>query len=172
MQTYSFNVYSKEIEQGICNSLKALIKSSSVVIVCIGTDLVVGDSLGPYTGSILTESKINNVVVYGTLEYPITAKETKTLTNLIRKIHPSAKILVIDAAVGKSEDIGTIKISNTSIKPGLGVNKNLDEIGDISIIGIVHTKSQSFENIVNSTRLNLVVKMANVIKNGITKCLS
>ena len=172
MQTYLFNSFNKDSSLGICNTLKMLINGNNLVIVCIGTDLVVGDSLGPYTGSVLTESKIKNVVVYGTLEYPITAKETQTLTKTVRKIHPSAKILAIDAAVGKSEDIGMIKISNSGLKPGLGVNKNLEEIGDISIIGIVHAKGTSFENIINSTRLNLVVKMANTIKNGIKLYLS
>ena len=68
----------------------------------------------------------------------LTFEHAHKVTKLIRKIHPSAKILVIDAAVGKSEDIGTIKISNTSIKPGLGVNKNLAPLGNYCIGYIVY----------------------------------
>ena len=169
MKTYCFNLNNGYIEEKIAKSLKSLLNNNDFVIVCIGTDLAVGDSLGPYTGTLLVNEKNNDFIVYGTLDFPITAKETDTLTKTIKKIHPNAKIVAIDAAVGNTEDIGNIKISNSPIKPGLGVNKNLIEVGDVSIIGIVSSKNQTLDKIINNTRLNLVVKMANAIKNGVYK---
>ncbi len=169
MNTYCFNINNGLIEEKIAKSLKNLLNDDNFVIVCIGTDLAVGDSLGPYTGTLLINDKDNKFVVYGTLDFPITAKETEALTKTVKKIHPNSKIVAIDAAVGNGEDIGNIKISNSPIKPGLGVNKNLSEVGDISIIGIVSDKNQSLDKIINNTRLNLVVKMATAIKNGVQK---
>ncbi|MBQ9781886.1 MAG: spore protease YyaC [Clostridia bacterium] len=170
MNNYCFNINSGFVEEKITNSLKNLLNNDDFVVVCIGTDLAIGDSLGPYTGSLLVNDKDNKIVVYGTLDYPITAKETETLTKTIKKIHPHSKILAIDAAVGNREDIGNVKVLNVPIKPGLGVNKNLSEIGDISIIGIVSDKNQAVNKIINDTRLSLVVKMAKTIKNSVQKC--
>ena len=56
---------------------------------------------------------------------------------------------------------------NRGLKPGLGVDKELDMIGDISIIGIVASKSLKNYNLFNLTRLNLVYKMAEKIASGI-----
>ncbi len=170
MNSYCFNINSSCFEDSFAKSLKSLIGGEDFIVVCIGTDLAIGDSLGPYIGTLLVNDANNKIVVYGTLDYPITAKEIGALTKTIKKIHPNSKILAVDAAVGNDEDIGNIKIVNAPIKPGLGVNKNLGEVGDVSIIGIVSDKKQSLDKIINNTRLNLVVKMANVIKNGITKC--
>ncbi len=169
MSNFCFNLNGGLVDEKIAKSVKTLINTNDFIVVCIGTDLAIGDSLGPYVGTLLVNDKNNKTIVYGTLDYPITAKETETLTKTIKKIHPHSKILAIDAAVGNSEDVGNIKVLNSPIKPGLGVNKNLSEVGDVSIIGIVSDKNQSFDKIINSTRLNLVVKMANVIKNGIQK---
>ncbi len=170
MNSFSFNINSDFAEENIAKKLKTLINTNDFVIVCIGTDLAIGDSLGPYIGTLMVNDANNKLVVYGTLDYPITAKETETLSKTIKKIHPGSKVLAIDAAVGNADDIGNVKIINSPIKPGLGVNKNLSAIGDVSIIGIVSDKNQSIDKIINNTRLNLVVKMANTIKNGIQKC--
>ena len=85
MKTYCFNLNNGYIEEKIAKSLKSLLNNDDFVIVCIGTDLAVGDSLGPYTGTLLVNEKNNDFIVYGTLDFPITAKETDTLTKTIKK---------------------------------------------------------------------------------------
>ena len=67
-----------------------------------------------------------------------------------------------------SDDIGLIKLQNKGLRPGLGVNKSLGEIGDVSVIGIVATKTFQNYSLFNTTRLNLVYKMATKIAEGIT----
>ena len=165
MSELYFSTNSEVDIKGISNCLKEFINNEKIVIVCIGTDLAIGDSLGPITGSLL--STLNNVIVYGNLDYPITAKETETIAKNIKQLHPESKILVIDAAVGNKEDIGMLKVANKGIKPGLGVNKNLSAIGDYSIIGIVSEKNMAFENIISNTRLNMVIKMSTAIRNAV-----
>ena len=55
------------------------------VIVCIGSDLAIGDSLGPITGSMLKyKTQGLGVFVYGTLATPVTAKEIKYLRTFLR----------------------------------------------------------------------------------------
>jgi putative sporulation protein YyaC len=105
--------------------------------------------------------------IYGTLNYPVTAKEIEYAKKYLKVMHPNSPILAIDAAIGSPDDVGIIKVSNGGLYPGLGVDKNLGEIGDVSIIGIVAGKSNENYNLFNLTRLNIVYKMAEKIALGI-----
>ncbi len=171
MNQYVYDITLKNSYLGVSDALKHLYKTPYPVIVCVGSDLAIGDSLGPIIGSELNDKLFGKAYVYGTLNSPITAKEIKTVFNTINNLHPKSKILVIDAAVGEQEEIGKIKVKNTGLKPGLGVNKDLEEIGDVSIIGIVSDKENPENNIYNETRLSLVKKLSNVIVLGILEYL-
>ena len=109
-----------------------------------------------------------NAHVYGTLDFPITAKEVEYAKVYLKKFHPNSLVLAIDAAVGNFEDVGAIRVINKGIKPGLGVNKNLKTVGDISIIGVVAPKEKDSYKLLNLTRLNLIYKMAEQISSGIS----
>lgn len=164
---YNVNPFSNNSTKEIEYSLTKINDQKKLpVIVCIGSDLVLGDSLGPLVGTILTNKKIK-AYVYGTLNFPITAKEISITKKYIEKTHKNTEVISIDAAVGEKDEIGQIKIIPKGIKPGLGVNKDLEEIGDKSIIGIVSEKTKDNRKLFESTRLNLIYKMANTIANGV-----
>ena len=131
-----------------------------------GSDLVIGDSLGPFIGTEISK-KLNNVYVYGTLDNPITAKESNIIYNNIKKLHPKSQILVVDAAVGSKDDIGLIKVTDKGIKPGLGVNKDLEVLGDVSIIAIVAEKNNKLNSLLYKTRFSLIYNVSQTIINGI-----
>ena len=76
-------------------------------------------------------------------------------------------MIAVDAAVGAEGDIGLIKLADTPLMPGAGANKKLGAIGDISILGIVAEKSLANYGLLNSTRLNLVYSMAEVIASSL-----
>lgn len=143
--------------------------STPPVVLCIGSDLAIGDSLGPVTGSMLKRKTHGlNVFIYGTLSAPVTAKEMKYVRQFLKETHPNSPVIAIDAAVGSEGDIGLIKILDTPLKPGAGANKNLGEVGDLSIMGVVAEKSISNYAIFNQTRLNLVYKMSEVISDALS----
>ena len=170
-ETFSFNAFNDNSEKSIGNALISCNKKlQTPIIICIGSDLVLGDSLGPLVGTMLTRRNVN-AYIYGTLNSPITAKEINCAKLHIKMLHPESFIVAIDAAVGNSEDIGLIKVSDKGLKPGLGVNKNLGVIGDCSIIGVVAEKSTQNYNLFNLTRLNLIYKMAERIADGVEKFL-
>lgn len=164
---YSFNLFSEHTSNGIFTALiKCNPKKLRPIFICIGSDLVMGDSLGPLVGTLLKEKNIRSYV-YGTLNFPITAKEVEYARTYLKQMHPNSISIAIDAAVGDSEDVGLIRILNKGLKPGLGVDKNLGIVGDLSIIGVVAGKSVKNYHLFNLTRLNLVYKMAETIANGI-----
>ena len=167
---YTFNLYNSLASNGVVIALKKLICESKAppVVICVGSDLSVGDSLGPVTGTKLKEKlKDLNVFIYGTLSKPITAHEIKYTQDFIRRTHPDSPVIAIDAAVGVAGDIGLIKIAKRSLKPGSGANKKLAKLGDISIMGIVAEKSLFNYALFSSTRLNMVYRMAEIIAEGV-----
>ena len=167
---YSFNVYNSLAPSGEMLALKKILPeiNGAPVIVCIGSDLSVGDSLGPVTGTKLKEKlKGLNVYVYGTLSKPITAHEVKYTSEFIKSTHPDSTVIAIDAAVGTAGDIGLIKVAKRALKPGSGANKRLAKVGDVSVMGIVAEKSLFNYSLFSSTRLNMVYKMAEIISEGI-----
>ena len=166
-KSFSFSTFSKHSSSGIRLALGECNKNHKTPIcICIGSDLVLGDSLGPLVGTLLKNKGVRSYV-YGTLNFPITAKEVEYARTYLKQMHPSCITIAIDAAVGNADDIGLIRVLNKGLKPGLGVDKKLEIVGDVSIIGVVTTKSIQNYNLFNLTRLNLVYKMAEVISSGI-----
>ena len=171
-ETFTFNAFEYNVEKSVCNALVSCNKKEKTpIILCIGSDLVLGDSLGPLIGTMLTDKKICTYI-YGTLKSPITAKEIACAKIHIKMLHPDALIVAVDAAVGSQDDIGLIKVTTKGLKPGLGVDKNLGVIGDCSVIGIVAEKSVKNYNLFNLTRLSLIYKMAEKIANGVERFVS
>ncbi len=167
---FSFNLYNSLAAEGEVLALRKILPeiNGAPVIVCIGSDLSVGDSLGPVTGTKLKEKlRGYNVYVYGTLAKPITAHEVKYTNQFIKNTHPESTVIAIDAAVGAAGDIGLIKVAKRGIKPGSGANKRLSKVGDVSVMGIVAEKSLFNYSLFSSTRLNIVYKMAEIIAEGV-----
>ena len=106
------------------------------------------------------------------MSFPITAKEVEYARTYLKQIHPNSISIAIDAAIGNQDDVGLIRVINKGLKPGLGVDKNLGTVGDLSIVGIVASKSVQNYNLFNLTRLNLIYKMAGTIADGIEKYIN
>mgnify|MGYP005867425553 CR=1 FL=1 len=166
---YAFNMFNKLAKTGLIVALQKFLENENKppIVLCIGSDLAIGDSLGPMTGTLLKQKTSGEFFIYGTLKKPITAKEVQYLNRFFRETHPDSKIIAVDAAVGESGDIGLLKIYNKSLRPGLGANKKLCAVGDISIMGIVAEKSVFNYSLLNLTRLNLVYKMSEIISDSL-----
>ena len=168
-KNYSFSIFNDYTSDGISQSLiECNPKGNRPLFICIGSDLVLGDSLGPLVGTFLKDKNVHSYI-YGTLGFPITSKEVEYARTYLKQMHPNSIAIAIDAAVGNDEDVGIVRVINKGLKPGLGVDKNLGIVGDISIVGIVAAKSVKNYNLFNLTRLNLVYKMAKKIADGIEK---
>lgn len=141
------------------------------VFVCVGSDLVVGDCLGPLVGTMLKNIK-GSPYVYGSLNMPVTAKEVNSVGKYMIKTHKKSFIIAIDAGVGIRSDVGKIVVSGSGLKPGLGVNKKLEDVGDLSIVGVVAEKTPNNTKLFNYTRLNLIYNMATAITEGLSAYLT
>ena len=141
-------------------------KYEDLVLLCIGTDKITGDCLGPLVGSKLKQRNFP-YPLYGTLEKPLHAGNLTEHLPEITNTHPDACILAIDAAVGSKNHIGLISLSCQPLFPGKGVSRPLSPVGNISITGIINECSASSEMLLPYTSLYLVDKLAEFICRGI-----
>ncbi len=143
----------------------------TLVFLCIGSDRATGDCLGPILGYKLSHFRLPNSVIYGTLEHPVHAKN---LGEVITEIHSHITrpfIIAIDASLGQMNHVGYYTLSTGALKPGAGVNKTLPEVGDITITGIVNFSGFLDQMLLQTTRLNTVMQLADRICDGICYCL-
>ncbi|MBR2029492.1 MAG: spore protease YyaC [Clostridia bacterium] len=162
----------KCIEKLECK-LKSLLKDKKVVVLCIGSDKVVGDSLGPSVGTMLLDGLNSDVIVYGTLQTNVNAKNLLLVKEMIKVLHPDRTLLCIDAALGVASEVGTIQIYNHGLYPGSATNKNLPCVGDLSIVGVVNQKMCAFElSMLYTAKFNLINQMAQTICNTILSCVN
>lgn len=170
---YNFNFNNRCAVEGISCALSSLISvGRAPVIVCIGSDRISGDSLGPITGSMLKKKLfLPQIFILGNLEKTVTAKEVNYLNHFLRETFPHRLILCVDSAVGSFSDVGAIKISDAPISPGSGINKKLAKVGDVSIQGVVAEKGLLNAASLSEVRMNMVYKMSDIISDSIASFL-
>lgn len=138
-----------------------------IVFLCIGSDRVTGDSLGPLIGYKLSDRPLQNFYVYGTLKNPVHALNmNETLENIYIK-HPNAFIVAIDASLGSRKHLGLITLGVGPLLPGAGVKKELSAVGDLFITGIVNISGALEHLLLQTTRLSTVMSMVDCITLGI-----
>ncbi len=133
------------------------------VILCIGTDRLIGDCLGPFIGTFLEKVSNGCLPVYGTLASTVHALNLPDINTQIKKRHPDRKVIAIDASLGAPEHIGSVYIRSGGLCPGAGVLKKLPKTGDIAITGIVGSYSpQPYLNL-QTVRLSTIASMADQV---------
>lgn len=142
---------------------KAFLESGKkeLIVFNVGSDLTIGDSLGPFIGTLL-EYRDVNIRIMGTLDNPIHAINVEEHIKYVKKHYQNSFILATDAALGDADDIGDVVLRNKPIRPGAGVGRKLNEIGDYSIVGVVSKKTLGFKGLTN-TRISFVMQIAKKI---------
>lgn len=161
--------------QELAASVRAVLAEATssgrpIVILCIGTDRSTGDALGPLTGSRL-RALHTYPHVFGTLDDPVHATNLADALRNITSLFANPYIVAVDACLGRLESVGFITVGRGPLRPGAAVNKDLPPVGDTCITGIVNVGGFMEHLVLQSTRLNLVVKMADAIAFGLASGL-
>ncbi len=170
---FTFHYYNALAGTGIMMALSRILgETEKPVIACIGSDLLIGDSFGPVTGTLLQKKLPRGAAfVYGTLARPVTAKEARTLSGFLKTTHPGSPVIAVDAAVGEESDLGLIKVAKGPLRPGSGANKRLGRVGDASVLAIVARKGPLVCTGLHLTRLNVVYAMAEAVSDALAAYL-
>ena len=86
---------------------------------------------------------------------------------LLKRNYPDYLIIAVDASVGMSSHVGCITLGRGALKPGLGVSKELQAVGDLFITGIVCSCGNYDPMMLQSIRLSTVMRMAECISDSI-----
>lgn len=137
------------------------------VFICIGSDRHLLDCFGPLTGTMLQES-IPCLIVYGTLDQPLHARNLTREMMVIKKRHPDRNFIAVDAAVGEENEIGHIQFRTGAILPGKAVAKALPAVGDYALTAIVEKRGyHQAEGKVSSQSFAHVYHMAKLVQQAI-----
>jgi|SRR5690625_1883264 len=132
----------------------------NIIVLCIGTDRSTGVSFGPLTGTFLSQMRLRHIDVFGTLHQPVHALNLEKNVEKINTTYKNPLIIAIDASLGQKKSIGNFIYGVGSIKPGTAVKKELPNVGDIYITGVVNVGGFMEFSILQSTRLAIVHDMA------------
>ena len=139
-----------------------------IVFVCIGTDRATGDALGPLVGHLLNG---RDVAVYGNLKKTVHAGNLMQNLEKIKSRHKNPLIVAIDACLGSGDKIGRLVVKEEGITPAIAISGSLPEVGDISIAGVVNISAGASGQcplaVLSSTRLYIVMQMAEIVAAGI-----
>ncbi|WP_372661689.1 spore protease YyaC [Cohnella sp.] len=169
---YTDPAASMRLANRLSSYIKQIPPNKRIVVVCIGTDRCTGDSLGPLIGTILSKYRSSSFDFYGTLENPIHAMNLDDTLEQINRTFAAPYLIGIDACLGSAASVGMIHIGNGPIRPGAGVKKTLTPVGDMHISGVVNLGGFLEYQVLQNTRLHLVMSMANLISRSLFVAIS
>ena len=161
------SIYNHSDKAKLAKAIQDKVGQDAPVYMCIGTERVFSDSLGPRVGTLLNENMIFPAFVYGLCDSNITAENLQYSYGFIKALHPNSLVVVIDAAVGSPDQVGKIQVTDGGIVPGAATNKNLPQVGDVGIVGIVAERGMSDFYTLNSEKDRLVNQVAQFISDAI-----
>lgn len=136
-----------------------------LVVMCIGSDKIVGDMLGVIVGERLSKLNLNNIYVYGGLDRPITQRNIKQTYDLIKRRHPLSKVVVVDSVLGECEEVGSVKTFQNGVHAG-GQFGEGTFVGDYSVLGVVCPRGINALSFLSSVRVSVIKKLSDVIVDG------
>lgn len=153
----------------IRNQLHSLIPEGTqhIYVIGIGSNLISGDSLGPFVGTLLSNLFPDHLTVIGNLQSPMDAKSL--VPNYARLSLPDNSFVVaIDSVLGSTGYVNSIVIRESSLLPGIGLGNQLPPIGDCSVMGVVLENDPTLQTSLFYTNLHLIYTMATNIAKGIS----
>lgn len=145
-----------------------LSKQNKPVFLCVGTDKVVGDSLGALVGEMLKNKYQINGYIYGTLDRNVTAVNLAETIKEIKQSHPYSPIVLIDGVLGPLDEVGQVKYYPSGAYPS-GEYGTGYYVGDYSILAVVNCKGMDSLTFVKSVRLKTIITMAEFIADSINR---
>lgn len=133
------------------------------VVICIGSDKISGDALGPLVGGLLRNKYSIPCPVYGTETKPVNGVNLPEYRKMIENYHNSSTIIAIDAAVGLKSELGKIKIRKGGIKAGGAINSPHELFGSIGILGVVAEKCENVLGALLETPFEFIETLAEKI---------
>lgn len=146
---------------------------SKIAILCVGTDTIMGDAIGPIIGSKLKSLENRHIQVFGTVEDNLNFNNARDVINSIYNIFKEPYIITIDAALSNKRKVGDIVLNKGFIKIGKALNKSICFYSNINIncvVGRNLDNGDNFEELKNVDKKS-IGEMIEIISNGLENVL-
>jgi len=168
MQNLSWSIWGSPVDK-IAKELASIIDDIPIVL-CLGSDRVLQDCLGPMIGSTLVEQGYPSYV-YGTLDAPICCQNLEYAYQFIKATHPYKKLLVVDASSTKDQErLGKIVLAQ-DYKP---LNPKLQDIelsANWFLFGVCSMYNNTFPQMAG-TRLAIIQKLAETMSTALISAVA
>lgn len=155
---------------------------SEIVILCIGTDKLIGDAVGPMVGEKLQkESKIANsintkkeIIVLGNMEQTLNYKNAQMKVKQIYKKCKMPFIITVDTALSKEKWSKKIYITKGKIQIGNSLGKSMLFESHINIKCVVGEYQNTVEKnmeILKKVNPELVIELSEIVAYGVNRIL-
>ena len=151
--------------------LKEKVKENKgrIIFLCVGTNKVIGDSIGPRVGSMLKEI-IKNEEIIGNMNNPLTYN--RFYNQSFKRYLNEKFVIIIDSSLGPEEMIGEILFLENKLFFGKALYKKIYPIGDIAIKACVcknlYNRQKNYINLKN-VDINIVKNLSQKIVNYLEK---
>ena len=145
-----------------------LLRKEKPVFLCVGTEKVIGDSVGALVGEILKKKYKINGYIYGDFDDNVTAKNLNNTILKIKNAHPYSPIVLVDGILGESHEVGQVKFYPQGAIPSGQFNDGV-LVGDYSILAVVDTKGIDGLTLLSSVKLGTIITMAEFIAESISR---
>lgn len=135
--------------------------NGGLTVVGIGTDKYIADCVGPLTCEILRDKELKNIKIRGHFDDLFHGMNVNEKSEELDGI-----VVAIDASLSDSHEKGEIVPRKfRAIKPGAGVGKKLNLVGDHSVTGVVGNSTTGiFANTVRLKEVfDIVYKIVDII---------
>ena len=141
---------------------------SDIVILCVGTDKLIGDLVGPIAGQKLKRlfKDFEKITVYGDIKKTVNTTNLNAIISEIIANYDQPFIITIDSALGPREKIETVWVSTGNMNPGSALKKQESCRSNVNFKAVVGENLQNNIlnfNVLNSIERNVVQRLANEI---------
>lgn len=141
----------------------------NVLFLCIGSEKISGDSLGPIVGTLLREKYKLPYPVIGCEDMPVNGVNIDKYRKYVHRFFPAHRIIAIDAALGGIGDIGDIRYREGGVRAGGALGLNNSPVGELAILGVVGERGGEPMQTLLNTPFEKVVMLAERIAQAINE---
>ncbi|MCM3584304.1 spore protease YyaC [Mesobacillus maritimus] len=138
-----------------------------IYVMAIGSNSIIGDSIGPFVGTLLTGQYPKHLTVIGTLASPLDAT---TLETRIEEVHfpNNSFVIAVDSAIGPPSYVQSIVITKQPLQPGKALHHELPTVGHCGILAVMLENQKNIASKLIYSDLNVAYSMARTIALGIS----
>jgi len=133
------------------------------VIVCVGTDKVSGDSLGPMVGNYLRHRYAVPCPVYGVEGRTVNGVNLERYKAFLDAHYAGVPVIAVDAALGEEDEVGKIRYRVGGVQAGGALGRRNATVGHLAVLGVVGVKGEDALGTLLEVPFDLVERLADRI---------